>query len=65
MLIMPAQSLQYLTEIQLQYIGAKPMNILGRKLKAYQDQLQLNDVGLRIPSDLLIYVVILIVIIEL
>ncbi|CAK1548615.1 unnamed protein product [Leptosia nina] len=45
MLKMSPHNLQYLTEAQLQYIGQKPLNILARKLKGYQDQLQIYGNG--------------------
>ncbi|CAG4921844.1 unnamed protein product [Colias eurytheme] len=41
MLEMLPQNLQHLSEAQLKYIGQKPLNILARKLKDYQDQLQI------------------------
>ncbi|XP_050352552.1 uncharacterized protein LOC126774931 [Nymphalis io] len=41
MMVMSPQNLQHLSELQLQYIGPKPLNILARKLKIYYDQLYL------------------------
>ncbi|XP_052747526.1 uncharacterized protein LOC112052924 [Bicyclus anynana] len=43
MLRMSPHNLQYITENQLQYLTPKPLNILSRKLKSYNDQLQLYD----------------------
>lgn len=61
MLTMPPESLQYFSKLQLQNIGPKPMNILRRKLKAYQDQLQLNKVGLACTLEFLIYLLLIII----
>ncbi|XP_047523419.1 uncharacterized protein LOC125061840 [Pieris napi] len=43
MLTMSPHNLQYLSEAQLKYLGQKPLNILARKLKKYQDQMQIYD----------------------
>ncbi|XP_034824147.1 uncharacterized protein [Maniola hyperantus] len=45
MLDMSPRSLKYLTDNQLKYLAPKPLNILSRKLKIYNDQLQLYDSG--------------------
>lgn len=45
MLEMAPQNLQYITEAQIKYLALKPLNILARKLKIYQDQLRLLSKG--------------------
>lgn len=38
MMTIPVEVLQYVTETQLKYLDVKPLNILARKIKAYQDK---------------------------
>lgn len=38
MLKIPPEVLQYVTETQLRYLAVKPLNILARKLKVFQDK---------------------------
>ncbi|XP_045530069.1 uncharacterized protein LOC123717864 [Pieris brassicae] len=62
MLTMSPHNLQYLTEAQLKYLGQKPLNILARKLKKYQDQMQIyENRGAKMisPLYLLVYLILL------
>lgn len=45
MLEIPPASLKHITEMQLRYIGQKPLNILAKRLRAYQDQLRTISKG--------------------
>lgn len=38
MMSIPVEVLQFVTETQLKYLDVKPLNILARKIKAYQDK---------------------------
>lgn len=38
MMSIPVEILQFVTETQLKYLNVKPLNILARKIKAYQDK---------------------------
>lgn len=57
MLQMSPQSLQYLSENQLKYLGPKPLKILARKLKKYYDQLQIYDSAYQTKSDIKLLVI--------
>lgn len=43
MMAIPVEVLQFVTETQLKYLGVKPLNILARKIKAYQDKRKTSD----------------------
>lgn len=43
MMTIPVEVLQFVTETQLKYLDVKPLNILARKIKAYQDKLKLFE----------------------
>ncbi|KAL0849943.1 hypothetical protein ABMA28_011866 [Loxostege sticticalis] len=45
MLEIPPQTLKHVTEMQLRFIGQKPLNILAKKLSDYQDELRIYNKG--------------------
>lgn len=57
---MPPQKLKYLSDLQLKYMGQKVLNILARKLKTYNDQLQSSNDEMKKIPNLLLCIVILI-----
>lgn len=57
---MPPQNLKYLSDLQLKYMGQKVLNILARKLKTYNDQLQSSNNEMKKIANLLLSIVILI-----
>lgn len=57
---MPPQNLKYLSDLQLKYMGQKVLNILARKLKTYNDQLQSSNNEMKKIPNLLLSIVILI-----
>ncbi|XP_013167341.1 PREDICTED: uncharacterized protein LOC106117527 isoform X2 [Papilio xuthus] len=50
MQIMNAQNLRYFTDLQLKYMGQKPLNILTGKLKHYKDGMKINNSKLKLKS---------------
>lgn len=57
---MAPQNLKYLSDLQLKYMGQKVLNILARKLKTYNDQLQSSNNEMKKIPNLLLSIVILI-----
>lgn len=56
----PPQNLKYLSDLQLKYMGQKVLNILARKLKTYNDQLQSSNNEMKKITNFLLLMVILI-----
>lgn len=59
MLKIPPEVLQFVTETQLRYLAVKPLNILARKLKVFQDKqmtfgLSSEDLAVVSTSDLIL-----------
>ncbi|XP_068629122.1 uncharacterized protein [Battus philenor] len=52
MQIIAPQNLRYFTDMQLKFMGQKPLNILTRKLKHYEDQMKIYNSKLRTKSAL-------------
>ncbi|CAK1600099.1 unnamed protein product [Parnassius mnemosyne] len=57
MQIMDPQNLQHFTETQREYLSPKPLNILVRKLKLYEERLQIYDSALKTKSVLTLPVI--------
>lgn len=60
MMAIPPQNLKYLSDLQLKYMGQKVLNILARKLKTYNDQLQSSNNEMKKITNFLLLMVILI-----
>lgn len=64
MLKIPPEVLQYVTETQLRYLAVKPLNILARRLKVFQDKqvtfgLSSEDHAMISTCDLILIVIFL------
>lgn len=64
MLEIPAHKLNYITDLQLSYIGQKPLNVYTRKLKNYNDCQQIfNRVAKMYIESVLLFIVVIKIII--
>lgn len=64
MLEIPAHKLKYITDLQLSYIGQKPLNVYTRKLKNYNDCQQIfNRVAKMYIESVLLFIVVIKIII--